>query len=134
MVHRWVRVGMIASLGMLLLLGVNGCASSGGAGDSGSTSSSSSSSSSASMSVPASSPLAKVKSGMTEVQVRKLLGDASNSRSYMTGKAWIPFYFGGDTHRTEWIYPNVGRVVFTRNRWSGSLTVVNLIHNPNEAG
>ena len=130
----WVRVAMVGSLGMVLLLGVGGCASSGGTSDSGTSSSASSSASGGMQSVPSSSKLARINKGMTDVQVRKILGEPDNSSNYMTGKAWIPFYFGGDTHRSEWIYSGVGRVVFSRNRWSGSLTVIDLIHNPGEQG
>ena len=46
---------------------------------------------------PPDSPLAKVKIGMTDAQVRKILGDPDNANGYMTGKSWIPFYFGTDT-------------------------------------
>jgi hypothetical protein len=50
----------------------------------------------------------------------------------MTGKAWIPFYYGGDTYRTDWMYKGKGRVVFSRNQWSGALKVIRVMHNPNE--
>jgi hypothetical protein len=45
---------------------------------------------------PASSPLAKVKVGMTKQEVGTILGMPTNQVSYSTGKAWIPFYFGDD--------------------------------------
>ena len=83
---------------------------------------------------PAGSPLAKVKSGMNDAQVRNLLGNPTNANAYMTGKAWIPFYYGPDTHRSDWMYEGVGRVVFSRNRYSGGLKVVRVIHNPDETG
>ena len=119
---------MIGGLGLCLLLGTAGCTTvEGGGGSGGQTTSAP-----AAASVPAGSRLARIETGMTDLQVRKILGEPDNQSNYMTGKAWIPFYFGGDTHRSEWIYNRVGRVVFTRNRWSGSLTVINRIHNPNE--
>lgn len=126
----WARVWAIGSLGAVLLLGMSGCATTDGTNEAGN--SSGGSGAAASASVPTSSPLSRIEMGMTDLQVRKLLGEADNQSSYMTGKAWIPFYFGGDTHRTDWIYNGVGRVIFSRNRWSGSLTVVNLIHNTSE--
>lgn len=81
---------------------------------------------------PAGSPLAKVELGMNDSQVRKILGDPDDSNAYMTGKAWIPWYYGSDTHRTDWMYRGKGRVVFSRNRYSGSLKVIKVLHNPNE--
>ena len=81
---------------------------------------------------PAGSALAKVELGMNDAEVRKILGDPDNSNAYPTGKAFNPFYFGGDTHRSDWMYKGKGRVVFSRNRWSGTLKVVRTLHNPNE--
>lgn len=121
---KWIRVLVMGTLAAVLMVGVGGCASTGDTG------ASSGSAIRGIDSVPASSPLSRIKSGMTEVQVRKILGEPDNSNSYMTGKAWIPFYFGGDTHRVDWIYNGTGRVVFSRNQWSGSVTVVDLVHDP----
>jgi hypothetical protein len=81
---------------------------------------------------PAGSPLAKVELGMNDAEVRKILGDPDDSNAYMTGKAWIPFYYGPDTHRSDWMYKSQGRVVFSRNRWSGSMKVIRVLYNPNE--
>ena len=81
---------------------------------------------------PADSPLAKVDLGMNDAQVRNVLGNPTNANAYMTGKAWIPFYYGPDTHRSDWMYEGVGRVVFSRNRYSGGLKVIRVIHNPDE--
>lgn len=80
----------------------------------------------------AGSDLAKVSVGMNDTEVRKILGDPDNANAYMTGKAFNPFYFGGDTHRTDWMYKGKGRVVFSRNRWSGALKVVRVMANANE--
>jgi len=115
---RALRVSMMG-LVAIAMLGLVGCASSGS-----STQADNGKPANVLTAVPSGSPLAKVQTGMTEIQVRKIMGEPDNSRSYMTGKAWIPFYFGGDTHRVDWTYNGVGRVVFTRNRWSGSITVV----------
>ncbi len=79
---------------------------------------------------PASSSLSKVTPGMTEVDVRKVLGEPTRSRSYATGKAWIPWYFGSDTRRTSWTYAGQGVVVFSRNRYSGGLKVVRVDYDP----
>ena len=81
---------------------------------------------------PAGSPLAKVQPGMNDAQVRSLVGDPDDSEAYMTGKMFIPFYFGPDTHRAEWIYRGKGRVVFSRNRWTGGLKVIDVRYEPKE--
>ena len=107
-----------------LAIAAGGCASSGGA--------STPAEANQTMAIPANSPLVKVEIGMSDAKVRKALGEPDDASMYMTGKAWIPFYFGGDTHRSDWMYSGIGRVVFSRNRWSGALTVVELRHNPQE--
>lgn len=81
---------------------------------------------------PADSPLSGVRLGMTDTDVRRLLGNPDRSNAYMTGKAWIPFYYGSDTHRADWMYGGKGRVVFSRNRYSGGLKVVQVLYNPSE--
>ena len=136
--HRIIVVGLI--FGLITL--VAGCAST---TDSSSSSSDSSSSGTAATpakptpteniaKVPKSSKLAKVELGMSDSQVRTLLGEPSNIRSYPTGKNWIPFYFGGDTYRFDWSYRNVGKVVFgNTSRFSRAIIVVDVIHNPDEA-
>ncbi len=83
--------------------------------------------------VPASSPLAKVELGMTDVDVRKAIGEPDTSRSYMTGKAWIPYYYGSDTARTAWTYAGQGEVIFSRNRYSGGLKVIRVDYDPSVA-
>src|SRR5262245_5282431 len=83
---------------------------------------------------PAKSKLAKVKLGMTDVDVRKAMGEPTSSKSYMTGKQWIPFYWGPDTGRTDWKYKGQGRVVFSRNRYSGGLKVIRVTYDPHETG
>lgn len=79
--------------------------------------------------IPTTNPLYAVKSQMSPADVRQAVGDPKDSNSYMTGKQWIPFYFGSDTSRTEWSYGDDGYVVFTRNRYSGSLKVIRVSLN-----
>lgn len=81
---------------------------------------------------PADSPLSKLNLNGTEFEVRKLLGEPDNANAYMTGKAWIPFYFGSDVARTDWFYHGQGRVVFSRNRYTGALKIIRILYNPNE--
>jgi outer membrane protein assembly factor BamE (lipoprotein component of BamABCDE complex) len=81
---------------------------------------------------PPGSPLSKVELGMNDAQVRNILGNPHNQNSYVTGKSWIPYYYGTDTSRTEWMYKGMGRVVYSRNRYSGTLKVIRIIYNPDE--
>lgn len=114
----WVSLGWMA------------CASQGGSGTSGTPAKSAAKAKYTTP--PASSPLSKITLGMNDTQVRKILGEPDNANAYMTGKAWIPFYYGPDTLRTDWMYRGKGRVVFSRNRYSGSLKVIRVLYNPNE--
>jgi hypothetical protein len=83
---------------------------------------------------PASSKLAKVRVGMKPEQVKEIMGDPTSQTSYMTGKMWIPFYFG-PTHQTDWKYKGQGRVVFVNNRWSGAVqSVTRIDYDPAENG
>jgi outer membrane protein assembly factor BamE (lipoprotein component of BamABCDE complex) len=108
----------------LLALGLGACASSDGGSDDGG--------SAAAIAPPADSKLAQVTRGMMDTDVRRVMGDPSHSNAYMTGKAWIPFYFGSDTRRSDWIYAGQGRVVFSRNQYTGGLKVIKVIYNPAE--
>jgi hypothetical protein len=106
----------------LSLAALLACASSSGGGQA----------SSQGVAPPASSPLSKVEVGMNDFQVRKILGEPDNMNVYPTGKSWIPFYFGGDTTRSDWMYKGMGRVVFSRNQYSGALKVIRVDYNPDE--
>ena len=108
----------------LLCIGLSACASGGGGSDEAAPA----------KATAASSPLSKVDPGMGESDVREVLGEPDNANSYQTGKAWIPYYHGPDTSRTDWMYKGQGRVVFSRNRYSGKLKVVRVIYDPDESG
>ncbi|MCK6394601.1 hypothetical protein [Zoogloea sp.] len=72
--------------------------------------------------------------GMPMKQVTDLIGQPSDQGAYITGKAFIPFYFGGDTHRQELVYKGQGRLIFAGGS-IGDFTGANLIwiiHNANE--
>jgi hypothetical protein len=114
----------VAALLVCAGLALAGCASSGGEG------AASAQAAPRAAAPPAGSPLARVTAGMNETEVRKLLGEPSRSNSYMTGKAWIPFYYGPDTARTDWVYDGQGRVVFSRNRYTGELKVIRTLYDP----
>ncbi len=124
-----------------LLLALVACASGGGGSSADQSSSSASSAGSAApakppkgVAPPAGHKLAKVAVGMTPAQVKEILGEPTNQTTYMTGKAWIPWYFG-PTHQTDFKYKGVGRVVFVNNRWSGQIqSVTRVDYDPAEDG
>ena len=121
-----------------LLIGLVACASGGGNGSETSTAASSKSAAPAKapkgVAPPAGHKLAKVTVGMKPEQVKKIMGEPTGQSTYMTGKAWIPFYFG-PTNQTDWKYKGQGRVVFVNNRWSGALqSVTRVDYDPSEDG
>ncbi len=62
---------------------------------------------------PADSPFAKIRLGMAQGQVHEILGQPTDTTSYQTGKAWIPFYFGPDVMRMDEFYKGVGTITYT---------------------
>jgi hypothetical protein len=85
---------------------------------------------------PAGSPMAKIHEGMTEPQVAAILGVPDDSKAYVTGKAFIPFYYGPDQSRFACYYKGKGRVIFAGgNQWgAGRGTVVRVEYDPSEDG
>lgn len=85
--------------------------------------------------IPANAPFAKIKIGMGQGQVHSILGQPTDSKTYQTGKMWIPFYFGSDTMRTEELYKGVGSITYTGIGIGGvNLTVFKAIYDPSEDG
>lgn len=82
------------------------------------------------------SKFTKLEIGMGIKQVTDMVGQPTDQGSYTTGKAWIPFYFGSDTYRTELVYKGQGRLIFAGgsigNYSSGNL--IGIIHNAQEGG
>jgi predicted small lipoprotein YifL len=82
------------------------------------------------------SKFTKLQIGMSMKQATDIAGQPTDSGAYVTGKAWIPFYFGSDRHRYEMVYKNQGRLIFA----GGSLgdytggNLIWIIHNGNEPG
>src|SRR5207247_1966282 len=61
-------------------------------------------------SIPADSPLAKIHEGTSKGEMIYLLGQPTDQETTITGKAFIPFYVGGDTTVTRMLYKGLGRV------------------------
>lgn len=81
---------------------------------------------------PSNSHFSNITLGMNDNNVRKILGEPDDTDGYTTGKSHIPFYHGTDTARVEWMYKGEGRLVFSKNRYSGGLKVIRIDYNPDE--
>jgi len=85
--------------------------------------------------IPAGSAFSKIQLGMTQGQVHEILGQPSDTKSYQTGKAWIPFYFGPDVMRTDEFYKGQGIITYTGAGIGGvHWKVYRAVYNPAEDG
>jgi len=84
----------------------------------------------------ASSKFTKLQIGMPMKQVTDLIGQPTDQGAYITGKAFIPFYFGPDQHRYETVYKGQGRLIFAGGSIGdfSSGHLIWIIHNANESG
>lgn len=74
--------------------------------------------------------------GMGMRQVTDIAGQPTDQGAYVTGKAWIPFYFGSDRYRHELVYKGQGRLIFaggSAGDWSNG-HLIWIIHNAAEPG
>lgn len=78
--------------------------------------------------IPSSSKWARLQIGMHQSEVERILGVTSNIRGYVTAKAFIPFYFGSDSHRYEAVYPGQGSVAYTGGGVGGGQGVLMMIN------
>jgi len=81
------------------------------------------------------SKFAKLQIGMPMKQVTDLIGQPTDTDAHVTGKAFIPFYFGGDTAQVELFYKNEGSLTFTGAHFAAAPNRLAEIHvNPAETG
>jgi hypothetical protein len=82
------------------------------------------------------SPFPKLKIGMGIRQAMDICGPPSDQGAYVTGKAYIPFYFGSDRSRYELFYKGWGRLIFAGGsvgNYSGG-NLIWIIHSAAESG
>jgi hypothetical protein len=85
--------------------------------------------------IPATSKFAQVELGMSRGEVEAKLGEPDEFHGYVTGKAWNPFYYGGDTHRMAARYKGEGVIVYSpHSRYASSYKVIRIEYNPDEPG
>ncbi|QNK71262.1 hypothetical protein [Variovorax sp. PAMC26660] len=82
------------------------------------------------------SKFTRLQIGMSARQVTDLAGQPTDQGAYITGKAFIPFYFGSDRHRFEMTYKGQGRLIFAGGGMGdfSSGNLIWIIHNANESG
>jgi len=85
---------------------------------------------------PAKSKMAQIAPGMREPEVMRIMGPPDDSHAYITGKAFIPWYFGPDRTRFAAYWRGQGRVIFMGgNAWGGGRgKVVRVEYDPSEDG
>ena len=83
------------------------------------------------------SKMAQLKIGMSAAEVQALMGPPSDQGAHITGKAFIPFYFGADRYRYEVVYKGQGRLLFASSAgfgWDANTHLIWIIHSANESG
>lgn len=85
--------------------------------------------------IPPDCPLAKIRKGMGTRQVMDILGPPTDQDSYVTGKMFIPFYFGSDSSRMVLYYKKLGKIYFTGGGpFGGGGRVIKIMYDPTEDG
>jgi hypothetical protein len=82
------------------------------------------------------SKFSQLQIGMGMKQATDIVGQPTDQGAYVTGKAFIPFFWGSDRYRHELLYKGVGRLIFAGGS-PGNMSGGNLIwiiHSANETG
>jgi hypothetical protein len=81
------------------------------------------------------SKFARLQIGMSREQVETLIGQPNDTDSRITGKQFQPFYFDGDTQRTEAYYKNEGQLTFSNIHPDNAAdTLIRIMVNPDASG
>ena len=80
-----------------------------------------------------SSPLAKVKSGMTFSQVVEILGPPTSQTSQLTAHAFNPLAIGNQGQVTTFHYAKIGRVIFAGPDFRGGGTAAIAVEEDSRA-
>jgi hypothetical protein len=80
--------------------------------------------------LPKTSIFNKIQVGMAKAEVHQKIGAPTDYKVVMSGKAWIPFYYRGDTTRTVEYYKKEGRLLYS----NGNDRLIEIIYDPNEDG
>ena len=81
------------------------------------------------------SKFSRVRIGMGSTEAESIIGKPSDTAGHITGKAFIPFYFGGDTSEVEAFYKGEGQLTYAHQSiGSTNLVLVRIIVDPSERG
>ncbi len=81
------------------------------------------------------SKFTRLQIGMSRQQVLDIVGQPTDQGAYMTGKAWIPFFFGADRYRHELAYKGQGRLIFAGSGgFDSNAHLIWIIHNASDTG
>lgn len=81
------------------------------------------------------SKFTRLQIGMSRQQVLDIVGQPTDQGAYVTGKAWIPFYFGADRYRHELAYKGQGRLIFAGSGgFDSNAHLIWIIHNASDSG
>ena len=81
------------------------------------------------------SKFSKIQIGMHSREVMDLIGPPNDQKGYQTGKAFIPFHFGGDNYRMEYHYKGEGTLTFSGGGIGDtSLKLIRINVDPSESG
>ena len=81
------------------------------------------------------SKFTRLQIGMSAKQAMDIVGQPTDQGAYVTGKAWIPFYFGSDRYRHELAYKGQGRLIFAGSSgFDSNAHLIWIIHNGSDSG
>ena len=81
------------------------------------------------------SKFSRVQIGMPQRQVVDLIGQPNDTSAHITGKAFIPFYFGGDSSMEEEFYKGEGQLSYASDSiGSSARRLVRIIVDRTEQG
>jgi hypothetical protein len=72
----------------------------------------------------------KVKYDMTDAQVKQILGAPTATHAYPSAKTFMPYYYGTEGSREGWTYKGKGQITFSKNKYNGALTVIEVLYDP----
>jgi hypothetical protein len=68
-------------------------------------------------------------------EVTDLIGPPTDTHRYITGMAFVPYYYGSSATRDEWHYKGMGRITFSGGGPFGQRGSVEWVeYDPNEVG
>lgn len=81
------------------------------------------------------SKFSRLQIGMSRAQVLDIVGQPNDQGAYITGRAFIPFFFGSDRYRHELAYKGQGRLIFAGSGgFDSNAHLIWIIHNANDTG